>query len=168
MDNATKAIMIGVGLFITVIIISAVLVVVNLSTGAMNNATGQMNGILDNLTGLNDMRGKEYSAAQVNAVLGRVRGETFDYPVLVLEKDAANTYATEAIAATRTAGFKFSSVATSVKRNEIAAKVAGANYAILLNGVSDDGNTAAATGNYVCSVIEDGLGVEIGLVFYEK
>ena len=46
MDNATKAIMIGVGLFITVIIISAVLVVVNLGTGAMNSATNSMGDML--------------------------------------------------------------------------------------------------------------------------
>ena len=42
MDNAQKAIMIGVGLFITIIIISAVLLITNLGTGLINNAQGQL------------------------------------------------------------------------------------------------------------------------------
>ena len=42
MDNAQKAIMIGVGLFITIIIISAVLLIVNLGTGLVDDATGEL------------------------------------------------------------------------------------------------------------------------------
>ena len=42
MDNAQKAIMIGVGLFITIIIISAVLLIVNLGTGLVDDATSEL------------------------------------------------------------------------------------------------------------------------------
>lgn len=45
MDNAQKAIMIGVGLFITIIIISAVLLITNIGTDLINNARTQMSGI---------------------------------------------------------------------------------------------------------------------------
>lgn len=45
MDNAQKAIMIGVGLFITIIIISAVLLITNLGTGLIGNAQGQLSNI---------------------------------------------------------------------------------------------------------------------------
>ena len=45
MDNAQKAIMIGVGLFITIIIISAVLLVVNLGSGLMGDATSELGSI---------------------------------------------------------------------------------------------------------------------------
>lgn len=45
MDNAQKAIMIGVGLFITIIIISAVLLITNLGTGLINNAQTQLSSI---------------------------------------------------------------------------------------------------------------------------
>lgn len=45
MDNAQKAIMIGVGLFITIIIISAVLLITNLGTGLINNAQSQLSNI---------------------------------------------------------------------------------------------------------------------------
>ena len=45
MDNAQKAIMIGVGLFITIIIISAVLLITNLGTGLINDAQSQLSNI---------------------------------------------------------------------------------------------------------------------------
>ena len=49
MDNAQKAIMIGVGLFITIIIISAVLLITNLGTGLISNAQGQLSNISKSL-----------------------------------------------------------------------------------------------------------------------
>ena len=45
MDNAQKAIMIGVGLFITIIIISAVLLITTTGTNLINNAQSQVSGI---------------------------------------------------------------------------------------------------------------------------
>ena len=45
MDNAQKAIMIGVGLFITIIIISAVLLITNIGTGMVNSSREQLSGI---------------------------------------------------------------------------------------------------------------------------
>lgn len=45
MDNAQKAIMIGVGLFITIIIISAVLLITNLGTDLVNNARAKLANI---------------------------------------------------------------------------------------------------------------------------
>lgn len=45
MDNAQKAIMIGVGLFITIIIISAVLLITNLGSGLISGAQTQMSGM---------------------------------------------------------------------------------------------------------------------------
>lgn len=42
MDNAQKAIMIGVGLFITIIIIAAVMVIVNMGQGLVNQGTQEV------------------------------------------------------------------------------------------------------------------------------
>lgn len=53
MDNAQKAIIIGVGLFITIIIISAVLIVVNIGQGLISDATDELGNIAGNLTGGN-------------------------------------------------------------------------------------------------------------------
>ena len=49
MDNAQKAIMIGVGLFITIIIISAVLLITNLGTGLIGDAQTQLGNISTSL-----------------------------------------------------------------------------------------------------------------------
>lgn len=49
MDNAQKAIMIGVGLFIAIIIISAVLLITNIGTDLINNARNQMSNISKSL-----------------------------------------------------------------------------------------------------------------------
>jgi len=51
MDNAQKAIMIGVGLFITIIIISAVLLIVNLGTGLVDESTAKLDSISSSLQG---------------------------------------------------------------------------------------------------------------------
>lgn len=51
MDNAQKAIMIGVGLFITIIVISAVLLITNMGTDLITTAKSQMSGISQSLQG---------------------------------------------------------------------------------------------------------------------
>lgn len=71
MDNAQKAIMIGVGLFITIIIISAVLLVVNLGSGLMNDATSELGTISGSLRGqiLDGWAGKTKSGSEVLAFI---------------------------------------------------------------------------------------------------
>ncbi|MBR6688471.1 MAG: hypothetical protein IKL68_00440 [Clostridia bacterium] len=49
MDNAQKAIMIGVGLFITIIIISSVLLISNMGTNMITSAQSQLSGITKGL-----------------------------------------------------------------------------------------------------------------------
>jgi hypothetical protein len=71
MDNAQKAIMIGVGLFITIIIISAVLLIVNLGTGLMNDATSELGSVSATLRGqlLDNWDGKTKTGTEVLAFL---------------------------------------------------------------------------------------------------
>ena len=47
MDNAQKAIMIGVGIFITLLIIAAVMAIVNLGIGFMNTGTDRAEALRD-------------------------------------------------------------------------------------------------------------------------
>lgn len=49
MDNAQKAIMIGVGLFVTILIVSAVMLIVNISINFINNGTKQFSNLSDAL-----------------------------------------------------------------------------------------------------------------------
>ena len=49
MDNAQKAIMIGVGLFVTILIIAAVMLIVNPALNLINNATDRVANLSDSL-----------------------------------------------------------------------------------------------------------------------
>lgn len=67
MDNAQKAIMIGVGLFITIIIIAAVMLITGMGQNLLNKGQAQVSGISESL--MNDLvaqyDGKTMSGAQV-------------------------------------------------------------------------------------------------------
>lgn len=69
MDNAQKAIMIGVGLFITIIIISAVLLITNLGTGLIGGAQTQLGTMSTSLQNqvLSSYDGKTMSGSEVLA-----------------------------------------------------------------------------------------------------
>ena len=67
MDNAQKAIMIGVGLFITIIIIAAVMLITGMGQNLLNKGQNQVSGISESL--MNDLvtqyDGKTMSGSQV-------------------------------------------------------------------------------------------------------
>ena len=71
MDNAQKAIMIGVGLFITIIIISAVLLIVNLGTGLVDDATSELGTMSTSLQNqiLQSYDNKVLSGVQVRSAI---------------------------------------------------------------------------------------------------
>ena len=71
MDNAQKAIMIGVGLFITIIIISAVLLIVNLGTGLVDDATAELGTMSTSLQNqiLQSYDNKVLSGVQVRSAI---------------------------------------------------------------------------------------------------
>lgn len=64
MDNAQKAIMIGVGLFITIIIISVVLLITNLGTGVANEGANTIQGVS---AGMNQQLALAYDGKTVTA-----------------------------------------------------------------------------------------------------
>ena len=67
MENAQKAIMIGVGLFITIIIIAAVMLITGLGQNLLNQGQAQVSGISESL--MNDLyeqyNGKVMTGSQV-------------------------------------------------------------------------------------------------------
>lgn len=69
MDNAQKAIMIGVGLFITIIIIAAVMLITGMGQNLLNKGQAQVSGISESL--MNDLtqqyNGKTLSGSQVRS-----------------------------------------------------------------------------------------------------
>lgn len=78
MDNAQKAIMIGVGLFITIIIISAVLLITNLGTGLIGDAQTQLGTISTSLQNqiLQSYDGKTMSGTEVLAAARQYENST--------------------------------------------------------------------------------------------
>jgi len=94
MDNAQKAIMIGVGLFITIIIISAVLLIVNLGTGLVDDATAELGTMSTSLQNqiLQSYDNKVLSGVQVRSAIQQYMTAT-DLTV-VLMKDTTNMAAT--------------------------------------------------------------------------
>lgn len=90
MDNAQKAIMIGVGLFITIIIISAVLLIVNLGTGLVDDATSELGSMSTTLQNqiLQTYDGKIVSGTQVRAATNQYANDT-ELCIVVLSKDGA-------------------------------------------------------------------------------
>ena len=67
MDNAQKAIMIGVGIFITLLIIAAVMAIVNLGIGFMNTGTDRAEALRDAIVNslYDQYDGKTISGARV-------------------------------------------------------------------------------------------------------
>lgn len=117
MDNAQKAIMIGVGLFITIIIISAVLLIVNLGTGLVDDATAELSTMSSSLQNqiLQSYDNKILSGVQVRSAIQQYMTAT-DMTV-VLMKDDTNMAAT--VGAKK---FALKSVASAGEYYEIAAE----------------------------------------------
>ena len=67
MDNAQKAIMIGVGLFITIIVIAAVMLITGIGQDLLNSGTQQLGGISESLRTqiIDQYDGKKITGAQV-------------------------------------------------------------------------------------------------------
>lgn len=69
MDNAQKAIMIGVGLFITIIVIAAVMLITGIGQDLLNSGTQQLGGISESLRTqiIDQYDGKIMTGAQVKS-----------------------------------------------------------------------------------------------------
>ncbi|MEG2348781.1 MAG: hypothetical protein RSB67_03955 [Clostridia bacterium] len=73
MDNAQKAIMIGVGLFITIIIIAAVMLITGMGQDMINNSQSQVSNISSSLQAqlTSDFDGTTVTGAQVVSAIKR-------------------------------------------------------------------------------------------------
>ena len=101
MDNAQKAIMIGVGLFITIIIISAVLLIVNLGTGLVDDATSELGTMSTSLQNqiLQSYDNKVLSGVQVRSAIQQYMTAS-DMTVVLMKNTGTSTSPTYGLAAT--------------------------------------------------------------------
>lgn len=77
MDNAQKAIMIGVGLFITIIVIAAVMLITGIGQDLLNSGTNQLSGITDSMDQsvidqIDDNSGKTLGKSQAVALCDQI------------------------------------------------------------------------------------------------
>ena len=98
MDNAQKAIMIGVGLFITIIIISAVLLIVNLGTGLVDDATAELGTMSSSLQNqiLQNYDNKQLTGVQVRSALQQYIGSN-DMTVVLTKLDSGSPVAVASV-----------------------------------------------------------------------
>lgn len=91
MDNAQKAIMIGVGLFITIIIIAAVMLITGMGQNLLNKGQAQIGGISESL--MNDLtqqyNGKTLSGSQVRSAAVQLINRD-EAGITVVIKNSAN------------------------------------------------------------------------------
>lgn len=94
MDNAQKAIMIGVGLFITIIIIAAVMLITGAGQDLMNQGTQQIGNISESLRiqVTDQYDGKVLTGTQVKAACSDLIGKQ---GVAVKVQEPSNTSVTE-------------------------------------------------------------------------
>lgn len=101
MDNAQKAIMIGVGLFITIIIIAAVMLITGMGQNLLNQGQAQVSGISESL--MNDLTaqydGKTMSGSQVRSAAVQLANRD-DASITVKIKNKGDTTAVDMKATT--------------------------------------------------------------------
>lgn len=102
MDNAQKAIMIGVGLFITIIIIAAVMLITGMGQDLMNQGTQQLSQMSAQLQKqlTQDFDGTTKTGAEVLAAVKKYHGDSS--MAIVVNNDKKNDVQAGGLVATRT------------------------------------------------------------------
>ena len=152
MDNAQKAIMIGVGLFITIIIIAAVMLITGMGQNLLNKGQAQVSGISESL--MNDLvaqyDGKTMSGAQVRtAAVQLVNREDATITVVIAESGTTTggtTTGGTTTGGTTTGGTTSYTKATSNVTNSINAKIkALGTTSQFVGSVSNSGGAVTVT-----------------------
>ena len=142
MDNAQKVIMIGVGLFITIIIIAAVMLITGMGQNLLNKGQAQVSGISESL--MNDLvaqyDGKTMSGAQVRtAAVQLVNRDDATITVVIAESGTTT-------GGTTTGGTTSYTKATSNVTNSINAKIkALGTTSQFVGSVSNSGGAVTVT-----------------------
>ena len=184
MDNAQKAIMIGVGLFITIIIISAVLLIVNLGTGLVDDATAELGTMATTLQSqiLQTYDGKIVSGTQVKAATNRYANDAALCVVLCKKGSTdivARTGAAYVQGITGTIGGTDVTLKKDAKSVDlpllnwnVETTIGGKKVTPIRTSASDFSNSLDTTGvyintakNYNASVIRNSNDAVVGIVF---
>lgn len=173
MDNAQKAIMIGVGLFITIIIISAVLLITNLGTGLINNAQGQMSNISsavqNQITGSYD--GKTMTGADVISAVQLYQNSNDISVRIVVGATAAQQYQTgkyavalqdKTFTAPKAGGVKVSYTGTNAY-TELTSSTKDS-----LSKIQETGGVSSTQTYYTYTMVDADSDTVVGILFVRK
>lgn len=126
MDNAQKAIMIGVGLFITIIIIAAVMLITGMGQNLLNQGQAQVSGISESL--MNDLtaqyNGKTMSGSQVRSAAVQLANRD-DASIKVFIKNKGDTSADEMKETTGSSAKTITEVINDKLKNQDTVKYTG-------------------------------------------
>ena len=173
MDNAQKAIMIGVGLFITIIIISAVLLIVNLGTGLVDDATGELGTMSTSLQNqiLQSYDNKVLSGVQVRSAIQQYMTAT-EMTVVLMGTIDSNPYVTANVGAKNIGALTFKGENFEVSTSEYSTPSGKTStHKTSMNDFNAIAKTAEGTyintsNNYQSYVLKvSGTNTIIGIVF---
>ena len=140
MDNAQKAIMIGVGLFITIIIIAAVMLITGMGQNLLNKGQAQVSGISESL--MNDLvaqyDGKTMSGSQVRTAAVQLINRNEEGIAVVIKNSS-----TDAIVESGEGQNKFKS--GKAKTSGINTKLSGKDSVQYSGSVSSDSSGVTVT-----------------------
>lgn len=124
MDNAQKAIMIGVGLFITIIIIAAVMLITGAGQDLMNQGMGELSNISDSLSRqlYADYADGEFSGSQVISAIKKYAGSDVDVYLNAKFVTNAETGATSVSTDTNTIKFTATNMGSAASKITSTAK----------------------------------------------
>lgn len=170
MDNAQKAIMIGVGLFITIIIIAAVMLITGIAQGLINEGTNKLSTVS---TTLQSQLTSQYDNVQVTGaqVLAAVQ-KYYSDPDLVIgvinEKgSSATTVWTTPNKVASNASLQLDSNIGRYKSNMGIETNAQPSYGTFTSATSSPANRIVTTGQYQSYLI-DLNGSVLGIMFVRK
>lgn len=170
MDNAQKAIMIGVGLFITIIVIAAVMAITGIGTDLLNQGQSQLGGLSAQIS---QQLTAEYDDVQMSGaqVLAAVQKYYNDPQMVVAVYNIAGTYTTP-VWATPNLVATISPTPTLAATNVISTTPVSSNTTrVALNQFSSPtaavANRVVTTAQYQAKLIQLN-GVTIGVAFLRR
>ncbi|MCX8075312.1 MAG: hypothetical protein N2749_07000 [Clostridia bacterium] len=170
MDNAQKAIMIGVGLFITIIIIGAVMTITGLGQNLLNQGQSQLGGITSQIQ---QQLTAEYDDVQLTGaeVLAAIQKYYTDPKMVVQLYNKSGTYTQTDASVKFTSQNSVTVTAPTVNTAKVVATTAiGANSAQpSYNSFTTPGHAMyiSISGQYQAQLIQNN-GATIGIAFFRK
>ena len=170
MDNAQKAIMIGVGLFITIIIIAAVMLITGMGQDMINSSTSQVSNISSSLQAQLTSQYDETTLTGSQVISAIKANNTTDGMVLLVDNGTADqNYGRSMVdsGTIPTRGEARKSLKASISIKSVKAADTNQQAVGLLTNANDTNHYVAATSKYTAHLIKISDSV-VGIFFVKQ